>query len=175
MKCRHIVKEVKCKECKKYFKNSHLLKRHEQATHFQPRNKHSFECPICNLNLVKYQGLKRHVEDMHSAAEKLKITCTCDLCNVKYVSKLQMTIHMKVEHSGPYKCFDWNCEKRFTNPVYRRTHFKMFHNRDAAELQRLERKEFDFWPYKCLHRSCNKRFKYRNYMHRHYRTHSVVS
>lgn len=175
MKNNHVIKEVKCKECNTYFRKICTLKMHERRMHLKQIYTYSFECSICNKKCLTYLRLARHVQNFHSAAEKLKITCLCDHCNEKYVSRLHMEIHMKTIHSGPYRCFDLKCQKRFMNPAPRRSHFKIFHSRDVAELQRLERQEFGFLPHKCLHQSCDKRYKNRHNMLSHYRTHSVVS
>lgn len=178
----HIVEQSKCQECKRIFKNPTKLKNHQRwhmrknSSYSNMSNSKKFECSICSTQFTFYHGLQAHVEDFHSS-EIFKIVFTCDLCNLKFFSKLFMSKHMSFEHSGPYGCLDRNCMKRFVNTRTRREHFKTTHNCSFdGDLKRLEikRKDFYAFPYKCLNTSCERRFKNRIYMVNHHQTHSQV-
>lgn len=170
----HNAAKVKCKECNKTFKNLKGLKlhQHRHLVNLNTTSSDKLECLVCNKSFRRYQGLQTHVESFHSS-ELTKITCTCDLCDLKYYSIIQMRSHMTIQHAGPYGCFENNCTRRFSDPKTRNRHFKMTHGRSADDLKRLMKTENNFFPYKCLNSSCEKRFKekYEMLQHHRYRTH----
>lgn len=182
----HLVKESTCQECKITFQNPTKLKTHRRwhmvnSAYSNMDDSEKFKCSICNTYYRQYHTLQTHVEDFHFN-EKSKIALTCDLCNLKFYSKLPMYLHMISEHSGPYGCFDQNCKKRFNRTNARRNHFKIFHIRGDVKdlnlkLKHLEVKSKDYFtfPYKCMNNSCEKRFKNNVDMLQHYRrAHSKV-
>lgn len=120
----HRLEEIACKICKKVYQNVFKM-RHHMLIHRTQR----FECPICVSDFKHYGKLQEHVESSHPE-KKSEIICTCDVCGITYYSKLQLNKHMRIDHTGPFKCFDKSCFKWFSGAVVRNNHFMSFHSRD---------------------------------------------
>lgn len=80
-----------------------------------------------------YGSLCIHIELFHES-EKLKATCTCDICGVDYYSTTRLDSHMKSEHTGSYKCFYQSCPSRFENVGAIRRHF-LGHHKQSVEVR----------------------------------------
>lgn len=113
-----------CNICNKIFGNVFKLKTHLR-THAEKVRKH--ECLICWADYNSYGELQIHTKKVHSKQE-LKASCICDICDVRFFSKLKMDMHMKLEHNGPFKCFFQKCYKYFMSSSTRKKHFLSFHN-----------------------------------------------
>lgn len=125
MKNKHIKKPCKCLTCGKIFERAVNLEAH-LVTH---RDNGGFECSICGAVLKRYKGLCCHIERYHKI-EKEKISCTCDLCGMKYFSSKQLDIHMRMEHKGLFKCLEKSCTSRFCTADSAKFHFLSIHKRD---------------------------------------------
>lgn len=122
MRSAHVIQISKCKICSRAFETEIRLKAHMVQVHIG----HKFKCLICNMNFKRYQALSIHVEKQHSS-ERSKTTFACDLCGVDYYSKLNLDVHMKGSHRGPYKCFVITCKKGFAKSSGRKKHYTSCH------------------------------------------------
>lgn len=125
MKKKHVKKLYKCQYCGKCLDKLISLREH-LVTH----RDEGFQCSICDVVLKRYISLSYHVE-RHHKIEKIRITCTCDLCGMKCYSTKQLDSHMIMKHKGLFKCLEMSCTSRFGTENSAKFHFLSMHRRDA--------------------------------------------
>lgn len=121
----HTHEKSVCIFCNKFYRNKLKLKYHIASVHM---NGDLFACLICNKRSFKmYEDFHKHIDNYHSE-EKTKTTYTCDICDTRLYSKIQLGKHMLRSHCGRYKCFDKKCLRNFTSIQGREKHHLSFHN-----------------------------------------------
>lgn len=134
MRATHAFLRSECLFCNKVFDNPERLKGHHLRAH---KDIQSFQCKLCKADYSLYEELHDHVKNDHRT-KMMSITLACDLCDMKCFSKVTIANHMKVFHSGEFRCFDMKCSKRFQSASMRKQHLFYHHGRDREEIDRLD-------------------------------------
>lgn len=134
MRATHEIMRSECLFCSKVFDNPEKLKGHHLRAHQDFQN---FQCILCKADFSLYMELHDHVKIDH-CTKISSITLACDLCDMNCLSKVTIANHMKIFHSGEFRCFDMKCSKRFQSASMRRQHYFYHHDRDRQEINRLE-------------------------------------
>lgn len=162
---KHTFEKSQCEICKKIFDNKTKMEIHSKRNHeVLPE----YKCQFCEAKYNVYIIFHKHIKN-HHPFHKFKIQCFCDICGEEFFSKTRLESHMKLDHLGPFKCFDAKCIKSFTTAATRKKHYLALHNSDHEHFERLSKCEGNLRPFKCLNGFCNKRFKGYDSMLLHFR------
>ena len=117
----------KCDLCGKRFNRQFLLWRH----HLTHSTHKAFECHICGKRYKLNQHLDGHIKNKHSNEKhkpKRVEEFSCDVCNLKFKSKLLLTLHKrKFKHlTGMVGC--GSCGEMFSNINSLKVHEKEKHS-----------------------------------------------
>ena len=103
-----------CDICGKNFKKFDYLKQHKK-TH-EPNY---YECFTCKKKLKSKHNLSIHIKSVHSNLEKL---WKCNICNMCFSQKYNLTKHKKLHDEKMFKCD--LCLKTFHYNYHLRRHKK---------------------------------------------------
>lgn len=127
MNSQHMNMQVsECKICKKVFADKFKLNYHLKMVHLDHQK---YGCSICEKRYNVYKLLDSHIKREHPM-KLMKTMCSCDICGVEYLSKLRLEVHIKMDHIGPFKCFDKKCRKSFLVGTIRRKHYFKCHSQN---------------------------------------------
>ena len=127
-----------CKICNSEENTHYQLVKHYHKYH---KNKASFVCNKCGKGFFTADGHHRHIE-CHSEDKKIK--CTDNTCPQLFTSKLALSAHIKLKHSGVkerIKCkfAGVGCDKMFTVKGNMIEHtFKCKYNPDGVHELKCE-------------------------------------
>ncbi|KAM9326861.1 zinc finger and BTB domain-containing protein 41 [Gastrophryne carolinensis] len=133
----------------------------------QNSSKKNLKCPVCEKEFDRLGKFETHTR-VHTGEKPFK----CDICNLRYSTKSNLTVHRKRHNSGseiPRK--EQTCP--FCNKLHasRKTlvkHVKRFHAENAQEFLAIKRLKSDAW--RCD--ICNKSFTRRPHLEEHMILHS---
>ena len=94
------LKNLECKECSKYFKNSRSLKNHLKMFHSGTERK-LYECEKCDKNFHSLFSKIRHQQSIHEG-----IRFRCDICREEFKNNETLKKHTETGHgeTKPVKC-----------------------------------------------------------------------
>ena len=89
--CEPVAKEIKCKQCPKYFHAEVDMINHCKAIHgLRP-----VSCPACPKSFTTIRPMRQHYLAIHRGRKKMFPRCT--LCNAKFRTKQKLEKHLKFE------------------------------------------------------------------------------
>lgn len=91
---------LKCPECCKYYQTSKMLKKHVARIH---SNTKAFYCNKCKKDFTTKDS---HIKHMNLHARK---NFKCDMCDLQFVSGMQLTSHMVVHYNVGNKGSEYEC------------------------------------------------------------------
>ncbi|XP_033763769.1 zinc finger protein 26-like [Pecten maximus] len=170
MKGHKVNKEMVCHICGKVFKRPHRLRDHLRMH----ENPDPFKCRICQKMVCSEEGMKRHMENVHSTTRKKEVVC--HLCGKELASNYSLTMHLKLVHNPnkvKKKLKSRTCQ--YCNKVYSKP-YQLAHHIDVHHAGRnfyackycgeifssrsLYRRHIDihpeFKPWRCNH--CTEKF-----------------
>jgi stress-induced morphogen len=83
-----------CGECKTFFTNKYLMKRHIERVHEE--KKPAFSCPICDASFMSKQGMQRHILSTHEGVKPFE----CDICRSKFAQSHGLKKHKAAYHDS---------------------------------------------------------------------------
>ena len=128
-----------CPICGKTYANRFQMNDHVKRTH-QKVKRH--KCQHCPMMFWAKQGLKRHVEVVHTKSLKERKNIMCPQCDQKFASTEHLKTHIKNKHLGlkEYRCT--LCDLKFANGCNLREHIGLKHLgiKNAKEWRKPENK-----------------------------------
>lgn len=164
----------KCAECGKQLHSPYTYQAHLRIHNGEK----PFACPYCTKSFRIYQGLSRHVHELH---EKLR-PYRCDTCGNCFVNKRNLTDHQYLHtDERVYACN--HCNKSFRQRsalfMHRRTHQEQrpfvcsvcssgFYSRTKLTLH--ETTHSREWSHTCP--ACGRKFRSKHNLNRHWKMHN---
>ena len=160
--------DITCDQCDKTFPTQQTLKFHKNLRH-KEKDQH---CNQCTASFSFPFQLKNHIEGIHEEKNK------CDICNLIFKRKQQLTDHNNHVHKGMKKhkpkgskshtetmkehlCHI--CGKQFFSSVSRNSHIENTHE----SLKHLQSLQNDEQHHKC--NQCDKRFYLKSNLEKHFK------
>lgn len=138
----HVDNSLMCQICGRRFMDSVRLMRHMKASHLD------CVCKICNKTLSTYTKLVRHKQTVHGTLK----TYTCDVCEVSFKNKYQLTVHMgNVHNVAKYRIKCEFCPKICTTKGAMVLHVRSVHSEPEYECDVCDYKTAIKWMLK-LHK-----------------------
>ncbi|XP_060078751.1 zinc finger protein 69-like [Ylistrum balloti] len=151
---------VKCKVCKKMYKNIQSLRNHTLAVHGVKGQPHL--CHHCPAKFKWAMTLKQHIEEIHEG----KMNIICKVCNKKFARKSQLTRHERIHGSDESKRLVCpTCGKGFWYECNYQRHLKIVHgpvkenfhcsycgkgfNLKSAMVSHVQKVHLNIYPFRC--------------------------
>ena len=125
-----------CRFCDYFSNKKSNIKQHVKGVHknlelesndqgFTTLVKPCFDCPDCDFSTTTHNSLQKHAIVAHDKSED---PINCDHCGFQSMSRSQMAIHNKENHSAAKVFMCDQCEHSFTREEYLRKHIKFHHD-----------------------------------------------
>ncbi|CAG9790687.1 unnamed protein product [Diatraea saccharalis] len=134
-----------CDKCNKRFSTLTALTWHQERLHSE--NKVNTTCQMCSKEFGDHNGLKRHLETVHSME-----TATCNLCSKTFKSYLNLQRHIRVTHAPPEAAQTCDiCQKTFKCSMHLKIHVYAVHPKEGRVSCEICKKEFSSKKYLIKH------------------------